>query len=272
MRVTLRLAVVFLNIALVACASAQPTRLSLDRGAGPARVWLDGEAGSDYTIESATGDVSSNNWQFLLTTPLLGGPQPWFDSLSVTVPNRFYRAVKLEPASPEPVDDFRLIDHQNRSRSLYYHLNNPAVPAIVLLVAGNGCAKLQQMAPTINAMTNRFAPRGVLFWMIDANAADNRSNISAQATALGLSIPILHDPAQIVARAFQATTTTEAIALTKDVDMFGQTNWVTSYRGAIDDRLGAAPVVTTQYYLSNALENIVAGQRSEEHTSELQSL
>jgi len=70
------------------------------------------------------------------------------------------------------------------------------------------------MVPVIKALTNRFSPK-VLFWLVDSNQQDNRSNILAQATLLGISNapPILHDAAQLVARAYQATTTPEVVAL-----------------------------------------------------------
>src|SRR5438046_5316390 len=88
--------------------------------------------------------------------------------------------------------------------------------------------------------------------MIHANAADNRSNIVAQASALGIDLPILHDRAQLVANAFHASTTPEVVC----IDKLG---WPIFYRGTIDDRTGSTPVPTTQYYLSNALTSFLAG-------------
>jgi len=94
-----------------------------------------------------------------------------------------------------------------------------------------------------------------LFWLIDSNQEDTRSNILVQATALGISNgpPILHDYAQLVARAYHAGITPEAIAIdTVSLGIF--------YRGAMDDRIGSNAGVTTQSYLSNALVNFLAGQ------------
>src|SRR5438046_4453578 len=88
--------------------------------------------------------------------------------------------------------------------------------------------------------------------MIHANAADNRSNIVAEASALGIDLPILHDRAQLVANAFHASTTPEVVC----IDKLG---WPIFYRGTIDDRTGSTPVPTTQYYLSNALSSFLAG-------------
>jgi hypothetical protein len=116
------------------------------------------------------------------------------------------------------------------------------------------------MAPTIRALTNRFATNGVTFWMVDSNLGDTRSNILAEAVALGFGNgpPILHDPAQIVARRYHASTAPEAIALKRTV-AGSVTNMTIFYRGAIDDRLGSNATATTQFYLSNALSSFLAG-------------
>jgi hypothetical protein len=93
----------------------------------------------------------------------------------------------------------------------------------------------------------------VLFWLIDSNPQDTRSNILVEATSLGISNgpPILQDTAQLVARAYHASTTPEAVAIETAY-------WTVIYRGAIDDRIASNTVASTQYYLSNALVNFLA--------------
>jgi len=225
--------------------------LGIDRSAKIARIQLQGEAYRLYTLSSC--DLPSTNWNFLATFNLGDTPQTWFDSASAVVPRRYYRAVKLPAFTvPESADDFRLIDHQGNSHQLYWYQNANNVTAFVLIFTGNGCTKVQQMVPTINALTN-FAPQGIITWLIDANSADNRSNIITQANALGIALPILHDRAQLVARAYHASGTPEAVCV-------DQSSWTIFYRGAIDDRLGSNAVSTTQYYLTNALANFLASR------------
>jgi hypothetical protein len=233
-------------------ALCQNPALTIDRAAGPARIGVTGPAGATYTLESAASP-SSSNWDLLITSPLGGSPQKWFDASSVTSPQRFYRARQLDSPPFDFPYDFRLIDQIGRSRWLYYYLADTNVDAIVLIFTGNGCQKVRDMIPTIKALTNRFAP-DVLFWLVDSNQQDNRSNILAEAVLLGISNapPILHDSAQLVARAYNALTTPEAVAIsTSDLSVF--------YRGAIDDRINSNAVSTTQYYLSNALVSFLAG-------------
>src|SRR5262249_32913617 len=96
---------------------------------------------------------------------------------------------------------------------------------------------------------------------IDSNPSDNRSNILAEASVLHINLPILHDRAQLVAQSYQATTTLEALALNKvSFPTENAVKWSVFYRGSIDDRIGSGAVPTTQYYLSNALANVLAGQ------------
>ncbi len=255
------LAILFLAVlgfGLRLSAADVPPQLGVDRQMGPSRVQFQGEVGANYTIEGTATPGSAAPWDFLLNLHLTNGNQTWLDAYSAQMPQRFYRAVKL-PLPLESAPEFRLIDHQGRSRWLDYFINDASVQtnvrAEVLIFTGNGCGKIQEMINAIKALTNRFTPQGVLFWMIDANQQDNRSNILANAVALGLSNgpPVLYDEAQLVARAYGATRTPEAVAVdTRNFKIF--------YRGAIDDRFGSNATATTQSYLSNALASFLAGQ------------
>jgi hypothetical protein len=254
MRIREFLLAAFAGLIFCGLCQAQPTQLTIDRNAGIARLTVQGEANRDYTLQ--TSDLSSTNWTFLSTLSLYNQTQSWFDSDSSWSPMRFYRAVKLATNQfgriYQYADDFRLIDHQGVSRSLYYLENDPKVKAVVLLFTGNGCANVAQLVSTIKSLRDQFTPQGIVFWMVDANSADNRSNIVAEANALGIDLPILHDRSQLVARAFHASTTPEVIC----IDKLG---WPIFYRGTIDDRVGPAPAPTTQNYLSNALTSFLAG-------------
>jgi hypothetical protein len=118
---------------------------------------------------------------------------------------------------------------------------------------------VQHLVSTINSLRTNFTPQGVVFWMIDANSADNRSNIVVEANSLGITnMPILHDRAQLVARAYNASTTPEAVCVSPPT--VATPAWFIFYRGTIDDRIGSGTVPTTQNYLSNALSSFLAGR------------
>src|SRR5438105_7732179 len=138
---------VFWGLMLCEFCQAQSPQLGIDRNAGVVRVTVQGETNRDYSLQA--GSLASTNWSFLSTLSLSTSNQSWFDSASASLPMRFYRAQKLDTNRFgrifEYADDFRLIDHQGISRSLYYLENDPSVKAVVLIFTGNGCSNVAQM-------------------------------------------------------------------------------------------------------------------------------
>jgi hypothetical protein len=211
---------------------------------------MSGEIGQEYILEGASDINSPTNWQFLLSLTLTNSVQHWLDSESTLAARRFYRLARLTNSTPPATaQNFRLIDHLGKSRELYYYTNR----AIVLIFTGNGCAKIQQLVATIKSLRDQFASSGVLFWMIDSNSQDTRSNIVVEATASAIDLPILHDEAQLVAREYGATKAPEILAI-------DTATWTIFYRGAIDDRTSPTAQPTVQSYLADALANFVADQ------------
>src|SRR5258706_14869407 len=150
------------GLVLYGICQAQPTKLNIDRNAGITRINLQGELNRDYRLEAS--DLSFTNWNFLSTLSLFSSSQSWFDSTSASMPSRFYRAVQVATNQLgrvfEYADDFRLIDHQGTSRSLYYLENDATVKGVVLIFTGNSCLSVAQMVPTIKALRNQFTPQG----------------------------------------------------------------------------------------------------------------
>jgi len=160
------------------------------------------------------------------------------------------RAPRLIP--PDQVVNFSLLDYRGRSHEL--HRTDARV--VVLFIAGNGCPIVRQSITKVRALRGRFAEKGVVFWMLDANPQDDRESVAAEAAEYSVgSIPILLDERQFVARSLGVTRTAEAIAIsTKD--------WTIFYRGAIDDQLteGAKKPQPTEKYLETALGEYLAGK------------
>lgn len=158
-----------------------------------------------------------------------------------------------EKVSSEPVDNFRLLDHEGRSHELY---RQSQAPIVVLFVTGNGCPIVRQSITTLKALRERLADQRVVFWMLNANPQDDQASIAEEAKEFGVDFPVLMDKTQIVARSLKATRTAEVIVInTKD--------WKIIYRGAVDDRLGygTQKVKPTKSYLADALDNFLAGKK-----------
>jgi hypothetical protein len=252
--------VILMNLSSAAKLRAQAPELTIDRSLGLTRLAIRDEPGSEYTLEASSDALNSSQWEPLITAAPTNRFWTWLDSASAQAPRRFYRVTK--PADAEPpmaTTDFRLIDHLGRAHHLEYSLAEPAVRAVVLIFTADDCAQVDEMLAPIKSLRDQFVPQGVQFWMIDSIPADTRSNIVAGAAARGIDLPILHDPAQLVAREYGATAAPEIFVL-KRQSAGGPTDWAVGYRGCVDDRTGASPTDTTQYYLSNALAAVVSDQ------------
>jgi peroxiredoxin len=156
------------------------------------------------------------------------------------------------PAAPEAVPNFSLFDY----RGQYHELHRANSKVVVLFIAGNGCPIVRQSISKIRSLRGKFADKGVVVWMLNANPQDDRESIAEEAKEFSVgSIPVLKDEHQLVARSLGVTRTAEAIAInTRD--------WTVIYRGALDDQLteGAQKPRATAKYLETALEEFLAGK------------
>jgi hypothetical protein len=153
------------------------------------------------------------------------------------------------------VPDFALIDHQGAYRHLYYYAKDATTKAIVLFVQGNGCPLVQKRVPQLKRLRDTYAAKGVIFWMINANTQDARDDVMKEATEFKIDLPILLDPAQVVARSLHLTRTAEAIVIQPGT-------WKILYRGALDDRLQyeAQHSAAQHDYLTAALDAALDGR------------
>lgn len=209
--------------------------------------------GREHILQGTSTPTVSNSWAELLTLTTTNSDNPWWDNSAAMTPSRFYRVGA--PANARPpffAGNFRLLDHTDRSRELAYFNNYRAV---VLVFTAVGCTNSQSSVATIKTLRDQFEQQGVRFLLLNASRDEARTNIAAQATALGIDLPILKDEGQLVAREFGVRATTEAFC-------FNTTNWMLFYRGALDDRpdFSAPKLPTTQNYLSNALTSFLAGR------------
>lgn len=155
-------------------------------------------------------------------------------------------------AQARVADDFALLDHNGIFRQLYYYSDHKAV---VLVSQGNGCPISRQTIGELNRLNEEYSPRGVVFWMINANPQDDRASIAKEAKEFDIRIPVLEDNAQLVSRALELTRTAEAVVI-------DPRNWNILYQGPVDDRLNyeTQKKAAAKHYLKDILDRILAGQ------------
>ena len=159
-------------------------------------------------------------------------------------------SLALEPG--QRVENFRLLDHLGASHELYYLSD---AKAVVLMVQGNGCPIVRNALPTLKALRERYATRGVEFLLINASLQDDRDAVAKEAAEFSIDFPILKDETQLIGESL-------GIERTADVFVIDPKTWKLAYRGPIDDRLsyGAQKPTAMHNYLADALDDVLDGK------------
>ncbi|MBX7255790.1 MAG: redoxin family protein [Candidatus Hydrogenedentes bacterium] len=152
---------------------------------------------------------------------------------------------------PAVAKNFRLDDHLGKSHELSRFRD---AKAIVLFFAGNGCPIVRKSIPALKEIRDAYAPKGVVFLMINGNPNDDRASVAKEAQEFAVDMPVLLDSAQLVTKTLGVTRTAECLV----IDM---KNWSIAYRGALDDRLdyGAEKPAAGHAWLKSALDSVLAG-------------
>jgi hypothetical protein len=226
---------------------AQSLSPSVDPVCGVPRLALsaaDAQAG----FQLRAGDDLENPaaWETLLRLSPGTHQRTWYDPDVSKLGRRFYRLERRPPAPVLPADTFGLNDHTGRRHDL---AREGDARAVVLLFTDN--AHLGATWTALKPLQQRFGANGVKFWMV--NPKDTRESLAAAATAAAVDAPVLHDVAQLVARAYQASTVQEVVAL----DPLTMTPF---YQGALATECDVPGSAVHEDHLSAALEQFLAGQ------------
>ncbi len=157
----------------------------------------------------------------------------------------------VPPAIGARVADVGLTDLAGKHRTLGEFKANKA---IVVVFVGTECPIANLYFPTLTALQDHYAGRGVQVLAINSNDQDTLADVVEHARERKLTFPVLKDVGQVAADAFAARRTPEAFLL--------DANRAIRYRGRIDDQYGytyrrAAP---TRTELKDALEELLAGK------------
>jgi len=181
--------------------------------------------------------------------------RPWICSLLLMVAGPLGAEgpkADLSQVAAAHVENFRLLDQAGRSVELYRAAD---APAVVLYTHGIGCPVVRRSVPELNRLQAKYAEKGVVFYMLNANSQDTRDELAADAREFSLTIPILKDPTQRIVHALGSRRTAEALVLDP------QDKWKILYRGPVDDRFdyGAQKPEADNRWLEEVLETHLAG-------------
>lgn len=150
------------------------------------------------------------------------------------------------------VDNFMLLDHTGKAQELFYNYD---ANAVVIMVQGNGCPIVRNLAGDFKAIRDEYESKGVRFLMLNASPNDTREEVAREAAEYGIDIPILKDEAQLIAASLNVTRTAEVII----IDPAG---WEIVYRGPVNDRITyeRQKNEASEHYLKDALNSVLAGE------------
>ncbi len=127
--------------------------------------------------------------------------------------------------------------------------------AVVLFFVTVDCPVANGYVPEMNRLHDRFSPRGVRFYAVQADVAIPESDVARYAREYRYSFPLLLDPWQELVNATGASITPQAAVLAPGGRL--------AYLGRIDDRVadfGKQRYQATIHDLADALEAVLAGK------------
>jgi hypothetical protein len=165
------------------------------------------------------------------------------------------------PPAPFPVSDVRLLDHAGVSHQLS-HLRSAR--ALVFIWHGVGCPIVAKYAAEVNRLQARYRDEGVLFFWVNANPQDTLEDLAQDAVALGIAIPVLKDQAQFWSQSVGVSRTASAVIV-------DPRTLQRRYLGAINDQVGfeVTHARPREHYLSDALDQVLAGQVAADRAEEI---
>lgn len=133
-----------------------------------------------------------------------------------------------------------------------------AAPATVLLFVSTTCPISNRYAPELRRLHDRFAPRGVAFYLVYPDDRESPEAVAEHLRAYHTAGAAVRDPERALVRRAGATVTPEVAVF--------RSGGALAYRGRIDDRfagLGLERPEPTRHDLADAIDAVLAGRAVE---------
>ncbi len=128
--------------------------------------------------------------------------------------------------------------------------------AVVLIFVASECPISNGYAPELSRLKEKYAAKGVKFWLVYPNADDTSDVILRHTGEYQLQLNVLRDPQHALVKRAKATVTPEAAVFIPRGRMV--------YHGRLDDRhiaLGKQRPEATQHDLEEVVSAIVEGKK-----------
>lgn len=154
----------------------------------------------------------------------------------------------LAKKTGDKVDDFTINNYDGITYTLSEELKTN--DAVVIMFWSTECPYVQPYTERINILVNEFTPKGIAFWGMNSNVAEDINTIISHKEEKGYQFAMLKDFDNVVADLFEAVRTPEIFVIGKDMTIL--------YHGRIDDNKDPSKVTTSD--LRNALNELTEGK------------
>lgn len=148
------------------------------------------------------------------------------------------------------VTNFGLLDSTGEYHELH---RNKTAKAIVIISHATGCPIVRRLVPSINRLKDKYGPRGVRFFFLNAKSTD-RKNIEKEVKDYSIEIPMLMDESQLVSKLLNFTRTGEAVIIDPKT-------WKISYVGSVTNAFKYESQTKGTPFLANALDAFLAKRK-----------
>ena len=131
----------------------------------------------------------------------------------------------------------------------------PGAKATVFLFVRSDCPISNRYAPEVGRLQEKFAPRGVIFWLVYVDPDEPAGQIRRHMQEYDYRFDALRDPGHTLVKMTGVGVTPEAAVFADEMRMV--------YRGRIDNRyvdFGKTRPAPTERDLAEALEAVLAGR------------
>lgn len=146
----------------------------------------------------------------------------------------------------------RLLDLEGRSANPF---GNKGAKLFAFIFVRTDCPISNSYAPKIHLLQEKYAPQGVVFWLVYPSADESPSAIRRHLSEFNYACGALRDPESVFAKESKVRVTPEAAIFRPDGTLV--------YHGRIDDRyvdFGKARPEAARHELSQALACALAGK------------
>lgn len=158
--------------------------------------------------------------------------------------------IGLSANAAERISDFSLIDHNGK----FFQLSRAADNEAIVILSHEDSRDVRRAYGDLEALMEQFADQPVAFYLMDSTGAADKVEMRDVAEDADITLPILMDDTQLVAKELGISRATDVVILDPEAQEI-------VFRGALNDRWAADSNArrASEHYAADALTAFLAG-------------